>query len=1410
MPRRIARAVAPLALFLTAAAAAPSFAGEPASADGPGIAAERRDVAQKLAGKSERLVARPQKRFDEPDGAQAFFMQQRLAPGMDRYPMELVEFARANVEAREARLDDRVGVAGVSGWQEIGPGNVGGRTRTLVINPQDPDIMYAGGVAGGVWKSTDAGASWTALDDSMLNLAVCSLAMDPANPDVLYAGTGEGFFNGDRVRGLGVFKTVDAGATWTQLPATVGGTYPEGFYYVNDIVISPNDSNRVYAATWYGVFRSLDAGVSWELVLSNSNYASTANDSDFFSFAGATDLAIRPDGPNDTVFVALGSFTQDGLYRSTNNGAGGSWTRLGTPSDLDRSDQGRMVIALAPSDPDIVYVSMCNNGASDLTGATIDIFRSLDGGATWAPRLDNSTVPWSDINPNLHSNLIFSNGCAGSSRPTQGWYDAALAVDPTDPDVVWVGGIDAFRSTDGGQRFEIASYWYLSKSDAEYVHADHHYMVFHPDYDGVTNTSFFITTDGGVFRTDNPMGTTSTDGCPATFDDLADVFWTSLNNGYGVTQFYHGDSSATTDVFGGGTQDNGTILVSSRATPDSWIDIFGGDGGYFAIDYTNPLIMYCETQRFPRIRKSTDGGASFFDAVTGITDTDGLFITPFIMDPTDPTVLWTGGTRAWRTTNGAASWELGSANVADPFPGADRISAIAIAPTDSDVVFLGFSSGHVAYSTNALDPTPTWTIADDTDGLPVPAFCSSVAVDPVNPLVAYATYSTFGVDHIFRTIDGGASWASIDGIGLTGVPDVPVHWLSVRPSDPTALYAGTEIGVFASDDGGATWNPANFGFPLTVVETLDFQDDDTIVAFTHGRGAFATDLDLRPDCNGNLIADADEALPILYVDDSATGAGDGSSWADAYTELQHALCVASGDGFGVVTEIRVAEGVYSPDALGGGRDATFQLVSGVEILGGYPDGGAGPRDPATFQSVLDGDINGDASATGSYHVVTGTGADATAVLDGFVIRGGNAVGGTPDYGGGVLVDTSGGSPVIRDTLITQNNARFGGGMLAAGPAASAGVTLERVTFLANTSAADSSGAGAYLFGADFVMTECRFESNAGGFGVGFFADTCDVDVSDTDFVGNAAELSGGAANFFASTGSVVRAEMLGNSAGFGGAMFFQGGSTVEVVDSLVAGNSAETAGGGAGVIQLGTAPLFYGVTFADNTVAGAGAALNVVADSTPTVNSCILWGNEVVASASAPINEAPTGAFQGSGGLAPFPGRALPVAEINEASNGVASVLYSIVQGGWPGVNTLDADPAFVDAANGDYTPGVGSAAIDAGDSPSRPASAGPTDLGGSPRPIDATNYADTGVGPAPVVDIGAYEAPAGLEAPVPCPTDLTGDGSTLLEDFAIFAANFGMDVPPGTSGDFDGDGKVLLSDFAIFAADFGCVPTVP
>ncbi len=390
----------------------------------------------------------------------------------------------------------------------------------------------------------------------------------------------------------------------------------------------------------------------------------------------------------------------------------------------------------------------------------------------------------------------------------------------------------------------------------------------------------YVGNDGGLYRTENARtGSVSTDVCGNTPGTVA---WENLNNGYGVTQFYHGAVYPDGLTFFGGTQDNGTVRGTTAAGANAWTSIQGGDGGYVAVDPTNTQILYAEYTRLS-IQKSTNGGTSWAPATTGITGDNGFaFIAPFTMDPSNAQNLWTGGWYPWRTTNGATGWIRAGALT----PGAGALSAVAVAPTDSNYVLFGMSDGYILRSSTALTTTTTevWASVRPRTG-----YCSSVTFDPTNKNVAYATYSTFGGVHVWKSTDAGATWTSLDGSGATGIPDVPAHSVAIDPSNTLRLYVGTDLGVFVSNDGGATWAVENTGFANVVTEAL-VTKGSYLYAFTHGRGAYRVAL-ADPPCTVPPTATVSGSTSICLgqtavLSAALTGTGPWDvTWSDGATQL---------------------------------------------------------------------------------------------------------------------------------------------------------------------------------------------------------------------------------------------------------------------------------------------------------------------------------------------------------------------------------------------------------------------------------------------------------------------------------------------------------------------------------------------
>ena len=706
----------------------------------------------------------------------------------------------AEVESTSALLPETAGLTAIAGWNEIGPDNIGGRTRAIVIDPDDTARIFAGSAGGGVWRSTDTGATWHPVDDDMGNLAVCSMVINPAAPNEMLAGTGEGYLNADALRGDGVFRTVDGGSTWAHIASTAGNA---DFHYVNALAYAADGT--LFAGTRAGIFRSTDGGNSW----TNTSSLPIGN------------LVCHPTDSSRAIAGTLRSGATSGAALFTVDG-GLTWTRSTMPVPAP----GRVQVCYAAADSDVTYASV------DI--APSGIWRSSDGGQTYLAQ------------------SALSGGGPASFLGQQGWYDNVIwAGDPIDSDLVVVGGIDLWRSTDGGDHLVQISTWWSDDS----AHADHHTIVSDPGYDGVANRRAYFGNDGGVYRAVD-VTTVGNNASPP-----YNAGWNHLDGGYAVTQFYYGAGHVGTNSIVGGTQDNGTLRYTP-ASGTTWNRVYGGDGGACASDPTDPQTWYGEYV-FLQVFRNSNGGASSAGTeficgrhwngarwvwkpepftIPDARDSNAQFIAPFVLDPNDADRLIGGGQSLWSTSDPKApntpttgpSWRSIKAPIGSTQ--AHTITAIAVAPGDSDVIVVGHANGNVYRTTNGTASAPTWDRIDDA-GVGANRQCLGLAIDPDDHGVVYASFGGYQPGNVWKTDDGGASWADISA----GLPAAPARVVTLHPQRSSWVYLGTDVGVFASEDGGTTWSPTNEGPADVAVRDL-FWLGCRLVAATHGRGMFEIDL----------------------------------------------------------------------------------------------------------------------------------------------------------------------------------------------------------------------------------------------------------------------------------------------------------------------------------------------------------------------------------------------------------------------------------------------------------------------------------------------------------------------------------------------------------------------------------------
>lgn len=677
--------------------------------------------------------------------------------------------------------------AGVSpnAWTFQGPTNVGGRIRPIVIHPTTPTTMWIGSTSGGIWKTTNGGTSWAPLDDFLAGITVSTLILDRTNPNVLYAGTGEGFFETEE----GTTNTACIRGAGI-FKSTDGGTNwvqipatanPD-FYFVNRIAQSPTSANTLIAACSTGIWRSTNGGVTWTKTLANE----WVYDVDYH--------------PTDGNILVAGTHA-NGVFRSTNGGL--TWTRSVSITGH------RTEIAYAASSPTTVYATVGNGGS-------IRVWRSTDGGVTFTQR-------------------------AGGGISTYEAYNNTLWVSPTNSNLIIYGGVYLYRSSDGG----------ASRSQVfTSVHADMHGFATHPQYDGSTNKTIYIATDGGIYRCTDTLGGNSA---------------ITFLSGLGITQFYGASINPVSGRIFGGTQDNGTRLFTGNIA--NWTQSAGGDGGYTATDPADANYFY-GTIYWALHFRSTNGGSStsyIYNTANPIADADNEAMVNFenylALDPNNSNRMLVCARRLWRSNNVKAAspdWFIIKPDIAPPGnrrpgPGGGNahfatnnpynISTVAVAPGNSNVIWVGHNNGEIYVTTNGTATSPTWTRVDTTAPLP-DRWVSRIAVDPTNPNHAYAAFLGWHDDSIWETTDGGNSWTDIASGKL--IP-ASVNVIALHPTKPGWIYAGTDLGLFTTSNGGGSWTTVTDGPGMVPVEDISFRNPSLIMLATYGRGIWTAPVDVNLD-----------------------------------------------------------------------------------------------------------------------------------------------------------------------------------------------------------------------------------------------------------------------------------------------------------------------------------------------------------------------------------------------------------------------------------------------------------------------------------------------------------------------------------------------------------------------------------
>ncbi|MBL0048889.1 MAG: T9SS type A sorting domain-containing protein [Bacteroidetes bacterium] len=684
-----------------------------------------------------------------------------------------------------------------TGYLEVGMG----RINCMAFHPSDPNTYFVGVAQGGLWKTTNSGQSWIPLTDNLPILRISDIAIDPINPNTIYISVCDFEYLDVSLKldgrkrnthyGLGLYKTTDGGLTWNPTGLSFQLTNGDASL-IRKTIIHPSTTNKLVACGPSGMYISNNAGQNWTKTM----------DSLFW------DLVQDPANPN-LLYAASGWLKNSNtgnaaIYKSTDFGV--TWTMLTTGIPSTGFVQ-RIKLAVAPSDPNYIYAV-----AVDYDRGLYGIYKSTDAGNNWVY-----------IPPAL--NIL--EGGDGSSPGGQGTYDLGLLVSSTNRDLLYVGGVNLWGSSDGAQSFNPVSHWTTSYGPT--THADIHYLYSHP-----LTGNIFACNDGGIYRTTNIIihsWLDANNGIPWPTQ------WAKLNDGLQITSFYRLSSSKNTNgKIMAGAQDNSTFFFNGT----SWTNIGGGDGMDNYINPQNDSNLITSSQ-YGNFSLSYDNGVNGFWCDPNINGEVAEWTSPIIADYNQSNTLYAGFANVSKSTDGGNNWTAISNFPTGGFAN-NEISALAVANTNGNVLYatkrVRYEYGIPGSVFTTTDGGTNWT--DVTAGLPDSLYYTSVEVNVADPDIAYVTMAGFSAGlKVFITGDGGASWQNIS----YNLPNLPVNCIKSLPGGSKLLIA-TDIGLYMLDDTSSTWQQVSTGLPNVIVTDIELNVSlNKVYVSTFGRGIWETDLD---------------------------------------------------------------------------------------------------------------------------------------------------------------------------------------------------------------------------------------------------------------------------------------------------------------------------------------------------------------------------------------------------------------------------------------------------------------------------------------------------------------------------------------------------------------------------------------
>jgi photosystem II stability/assembly factor-like uncharacterized protein len=665
-------------------------------------------------------------------------------------------------------------------WECVGPTNIGGRITSLACHPKHPERIWAGAAGGGVWQSKDGGQNWASCwnDQDILNIG--SLAVDPRNADIIYCGTGEANLSLDSYPGVGLYSSRDAGRTWQLLASSERNGIPSG---IGVIAIDPFDSKHLliggvgYAEVSFagksfgGMYESFDSGVTWErkTFISIQNY-------------WCHSIVFHP----TTKGIVFATFTEQGsrsgIWRSVDGAK--TWNQL-TKGLPNTALFGRTTLAISRSKPNVLYAFAADesSASSDLL---LGVYRSTNGGDYWR-----------------------SIGQNHFAKEGQLSYGNTIVVHPTDPNFVICGGVDLHCTTNGGDSWRKITHWELERDDPKYAHSDHHALLMPASVPGL----IYDGNDGGVDVSED-----------------SGAHWKNRSNGLSITMFYDLDVAPSDGlVFGGGAQDNGTVITKTGAST-SFFQIYEGDGGWIVFDPKDVNHVFCSVYNLD-IRRFHGRVHANVSPPAGESEQESVWMCYITLDPSNSSTVFTGSYRVWRSRNDGDNWRIVS-----PKLDGSSISAIEVAPANPKRVYVGTENGGFFRS---LDGGDNWSPNLSSSMVPGHTI-TRLETHPRDANLVIATVANFGHSHVFRSRDGGLIWEDLD---LGQLPDVPHHVAVIRDDELDKVYVGNDAGVFVLDTNSGRWMNLTKNLPnAMIVDMVYHEKDGTLSVATYGRSIWRLKL----------------------------------------------------------------------------------------------------------------------------------------------------------------------------------------------------------------------------------------------------------------------------------------------------------------------------------------------------------------------------------------------------------------------------------------------------------------------------------------------------------------------------------------------------------------------------------------